>query len=564
MLPRNSPPMPSDVRALQKLGESQYRMKNYRKAIETFSKAIDIGRGDALNLLDSRAATHCAIGSLTHGLRDGRQMIDTDKYDARGYLRTAKVLQLMKRFDDAIRLYKHALLVLDCNAPRRAQIEALLLKLETAMTPPKRIDPFVALPAELVSLILDHLDLRSTLKATCVCKRWRSLSNDLSKQWRCLDLRIARKRPSLSTIRAFIMKTNGGLKEAFLYRLKPDLVPNVLELLSRCNTLASLEIGLPNAVKGDILRLPQLRTLTLMKASTISTETFLCILSSCPHLERVTTWIYPGPWTYNTTPMFPNLNSLSLASVYLPNVTTTCISTWPLFRNGDINFILPNLEELRLFPIGLIDPVRMPDHPRLKLFQYSNARLAKLPDLPKTLEYLYVDQTIVYRGSQDDSFGLVTDLKSAEFSQFSGFTPTILKDILSNNKSLTQLSIRWCSEILFEDLDCLMREGLFESITHLDIAGITNVNDAIAPLILENMPKLEVLDLSHTKITGLTVKQFCDSETPKLRKLSTDHIGLDVVEYASSRDVQYVTRISSKECDVRWTHRSPNGSIVFV
>ncbi|KMU78363.1 hypothetical protein CISG_06599 [Coccidioides immitis RMSCC 3703] len=173
MPPQQGPSMPRDVKALQRHGESQYRWKNYKNALEAFSKALALGRGDSVALLNGRAAAHCALGDLKAGLRDGKQMIRIDKSDPRGYLRTAKILQLMQKFEEAHKLYFYSLRMIDEHAPERKQIEALMLKTKKRIIPPKRVDPLTVLAPELVSMILEHLDLQSTfLKALAQAGQW--------------------------------------------------------------------------------------------------------------------------------------------------------------------------------------------------------------------------------------------------------------------------------------------------------------------------------------------------------------------------------------------------------
>ena len=165
-----------------------------------------LGQGDRIGILDNRAAAYCRLGNLESGLGDGRQMIKSDKKDARvsfagrgevtwqllwlaltlkqGYLRTAKVLQLMKKMDEALRVYDHALKTLDSgneyiqvqpyfqcpisvtnpsNSYLKKQIRTLRAKLDKVVNGERLIDPFTKLPAELISEILDYLDLRTLL-----------------------------------------------------------------------------------------------------------------------------------------------------------------------------------------------------------------------------------------------------------------------------------------------------------------------------------------------------------------------------------------------------------------
>ncbi|WEW59835.1 hypothetical protein PRK78_005316 [Emydomyces testavorans] len=524
--------MPQQLSALQEHGETQYRLKNYAKALEAFSKAIELGRGDVLPLLDNRAATYCALGDLESGLKDGRRMIKADKFDARGYLRAAKVLQLMKKFDEALRLYKYSLRMLAADVPGRKQIETLMSKLERALNPPKRVDPLVTLPPELVSMILEYLDLKTTIR------------------WLSFDLTIARRPVSYSAVAAFLRRSNGGVKEARLARINRDLVPGVFEMLCRCANLTSLEItnrqdinDLPLPITG----LASLKSLIIDAAHRLETDHLFTILSCCARLERVKADnIQRSPGDYNNALRFPNLLSLELSWHNDIRYSPMNPFVLPLFSSGELEVVMPNLEVLSLaihVPSQFfMQAVSIPTHPKLQKFTYKNLYLQAPPKLPSTLEHLLFENVIIKSPPQTNPLSHFSNLKTAVFWTINLLMPDILESLVSQNKeTLTHLSIRWCSGIAADDLEPLMVKGLFHSINTLDIAGIRNVTDATTPIIIANMPNLKTLDLSGTRITGFTVKQLADAENPKLERLIVPQIGMDAIEYGRSRHIQ-ITR----------------------
>ncbi|KAI9825660.1 MAG: hypothetical protein M1832_001004 [Thelocarpon impressellum] len=93
----------------QKLGRQLFGRKDYKAALEAFTEAIELSEEVDAGLFDNRAATSEKLGDLTAALRDGKAMIHLDKSDARGYLRTAKILQLMGKRDVALGIYKYGL-----------------------------------------------------------------------------------------------------------------------------------------------------------------------------------------------------------------------------------------------------------------------------------------------------------------------------------------------------------------------------------------------------------------------------------------------------------------------
>ncbi|TPX22800.1 hypothetical protein DIZ76_014679 [Coccidioides immitis] len=539
MPPQQGPSMPRDVKALQRHGESQYRWKNYKNALEAFSKALALGRGDSVALLNGRAAAHCALGDLKAGLRDGKQMIRIDKSDPRGYLRTAKILQLMQKFEEAHKLYFYSLRMIDEHAPERKQIEALMLKTKKRIIPPKRVDPLTVLAPELVSMILEHLDLQSTLRFIQVSKLWLKLGSGLSRQWKNLNLTVARRPVSLSAVRAFVCRTNGGVKEASLARINPTVIPKVLELLSRCPDLNYLKVTAEQKIDSlPVVNLKNLKTLIVLKC-TLSRDKFWDIMSSCPRLERVEAFVDVSSDTPGSLPQLSNLRCLRILFSHPPGYLVTGNI---LFQHPELKEVMPNLEELH-FEGAPSSPwaqaISLSDYSSLKKFTYMRIYLHGLLVLPVTLEYLRLEHCTFAPPLQGNPLGQFSRLKSAIFQFCYPLSPDMLETILVNNeKTLTHLTISWCSDLAQEHLEPLITRGLFRSITHLDISGVIGVNDAITPLIINNMPNLKVLNLSATRISGLTIKQLVDAETPKIEKIVVGTVSRDAIEYGLSRNIQ--------------------------
>ncbi|EEP77286.1 predicted protein [Uncinocarpus reesii 1704] len=216
---------------------------------------------------------------------------------------------------------------------------------------------------------------------------------------------------------------------------------------------------------------------------------------------------------------------------------------------------MPNLEELYLegsFPPRPIRPVSIANHRNLKSFTYASAFLNSFPDLPRTLEHLRFESSIIIATPQGNPLSRFTRLRSATFAEFMFLRAEMLEGLLSNTKGiLTRFTVRWCSEIEQNHLEPLMRKGLFKSITHLDIAGTVGVTDAITPTIIKTMPNLKVLDISRTKVTGLTIKQFADAQIPKLEKIIVHPVSIDAVEYAIRLGIQIVRSYTPPAAETR-------------
>jgi F-box/TPR repeat protein Pof3 len=91
----------------QELGRRYYKLKQYDKALETFSNGINAA--PSLSLYDHRAACYDRLKDFNAAIKDGRAMIKLDKEDVKGYLRTASILEKMNKPDTALGIYKYGM-----------------------------------------------------------------------------------------------------------------------------------------------------------------------------------------------------------------------------------------------------------------------------------------------------------------------------------------------------------------------------------------------------------------------------------------------------------------------
>lgn len=100
---------------LQREGQGAYRNKQFNSAVELFSQALkipNISPALQIQILDNRAAAQEKIGGaeiLRAALADAKKMIQLQKTNANGYLRTGKILQLQGCDKLALDLYKYGL-----------------------------------------------------------------------------------------------------------------------------------------------------------------------------------------------------------------------------------------------------------------------------------------------------------------------------------------------------------------------------------------------------------------------------------------------------------------------
>ncbi|KAK5284097.1 hypothetical protein LTR16_005279 [Cryomyces antarcticus] len=102
-------PSKKSMTELQELGRIYYGRKEYQKALNAFTEAIDMSNAPTSSLLENRAATFEKLEDLQAALREGKRTIQSWKQDVTGYLRTGKILRMMDKPDVALSIYQYGL-----------------------------------------------------------------------------------------------------------------------------------------------------------------------------------------------------------------------------------------------------------------------------------------------------------------------------------------------------------------------------------------------------------------------------------------------------------------------
>lgn len=90
-------------------GNKEFQAGNFSKAIEHFTKAIDLGFKDAHVLYSNRSACYCGLRKYDDALADASKCIDTKPDWGKGYGRKGAALHGLGRFDQAIAAYEKGL-----------------------------------------------------------------------------------------------------------------------------------------------------------------------------------------------------------------------------------------------------------------------------------------------------------------------------------------------------------------------------------------------------------------------------------------------------------------------
>lgn len=92
---------------LKQKGIQLYKKKKYEDALLMFNAALH--DQPVFDILDNRAATLTRLKRFDLALKDGRDMCKMDPDNVVAYLRTGKILELMKKDDVALKIYQRGI-----------------------------------------------------------------------------------------------------------------------------------------------------------------------------------------------------------------------------------------------------------------------------------------------------------------------------------------------------------------------------------------------------------------------------------------------------------------------
>jgi len=250
----------------QSTGRAAYTSGDYATAQTHFTTALtqpNLPAALRASILDNLSATKEKLGgeaNLAGALNDARAMIRLQSARAEGYLRGGKVLQLLGRDGDAIRLYEYGLTKLPPDGDSsgggggRARLEgqigkvrARITRLEAVSSQRKRRDPFTALPLEVARMVLLHVPFRTLMLVRGVSRGWRVLVESAPATFDTLDLREARRGITRGAFKALVRASGGSVRVARLARLGSQSGDFLGYLVARCPGLSVVEIRLSEA-----------------------------------------------------------------------------------------------------------------------------------------------------------------------------------------------------------------------------------------------------------------------------------------------------------------------------
>ncbi|KAI8933590.1 hypothetical protein NX059_009320 [Plenodomus lindquistii] len=537
----------------QELGRRYYKLKQYDKAIEVLSQGIGIS--PTLGLYDHRAATYDKLNKFNAALKDAREMIRMNKEEVKGYLRTASVLEKMGKAEVALGIYKHGMKNVPVGDDNFKLLQQLHNKLTCKLSPATAVDPFTVMPVELVEMILEYLSFRHMVNCMRVSRGWRDYLSKMPKLWMHLDLSGARRPVPRSFVAAAVKRSESRLTRFTVHRF--EHADMLTRLAKACKHLAELEIiTLPYTMATTLIDIakssPSLQKYVIHPE--IAIDTVQQILQHKPDLQHVafnkTVWPRREPDQWAGTR--PNLRSFSMHGT-VPNETVQV----PLLLN------MPALESVSLTGIhalpgndNFIPPVPLVS---LSLRQFF---CVNFPILPPTLQRLVLDlklpkhlpahRLLAYR------LPALTHLELTNFTDLCGQTMENLLDLYTDSSNeihelkdatpLHSITLRGTlrpdstEHGLFKTAHSLFTQSrriLTKSLQSIDLSTMPCDDDEIERL-LNYETGIQTIDLSHTSITGASIKMLAD-KLSTLRVLKADNCpkinGREAIAYAERKGI---------------------------
>lgn len=101
--------------SFKELGNEQFKAKNYEKAIEFYTQAIEENPTDH-TIYGNRSASYHNLKKFNEALADGNQCVAIKADWGKGYQRKAMALHGLRKLDEALEAYEEGIKVDPTNA----------------------------------------------------------------------------------------------------------------------------------------------------------------------------------------------------------------------------------------------------------------------------------------------------------------------------------------------------------------------------------------------------------------------------------------------------------------
>ena len=235
-------------------GQRALNEKRFQAAINHLTQALSSkleSKHDTLLGHELRARAHIQMAQNELALHDAKVILRTDATDPRGYLLCAQIEQLRSRWAAATKICQAGLLrILKSNNRAHIKLEALQKRIDHAaqrqIILEKGTDPMLALPPELLAMVLDGFDYRQSVAVMRVSKTWRAHLRSSNLLRRTIDTRMTKSVVTYSQIKvmfARLSKEPQSLAFARLNDTTSRLVVNELRHWIRWESLQELVVA---------------------------------------------------------------------------------------------------------------------------------------------------------------------------------------------------------------------------------------------------------------------------------------------------------------------------------
>ncbi|TQS34173.1 hypothetical protein Golomagni_05453 [Golovinomyces magnicellulatus] len=537
-------------------GYRRFGELNYALAKEAFTDVIEKTSCNEIlfKALDCRAACYEKLLDLSRALQDSKSMIRINPRSSKGYLRAGKILYLQNQKDVALKIYKRGLDKVKIDAdqerlPKQKILQSMYYKLKIELNSTKMHDPFHYLPTELLQMIFQKLEFQHLSTCLAVSKRWKCKLESFRNLWTTLDLsRICRPIP-IRSLQAFLKRSNYNLQRAFIHlnyftgerRLRylfesspylsefyiygfGEIDENLLRFLPMAKKIETIYASKEIIITGDnVLKALNICHLTLVKVSILAISNYRCrhFFDTWPRLDALKSIILKTCPISSPNIMKIEMNKLIQATL---NVTTVRLVGFDCQPNNNLDLTAwLHLEELRL----------------------EHTQTVRFPKLPPTIRVLALDynHTEIYRNHEND--GLVSLPLLEKLSLKSNhLAPRDLFDITRSCISSNNLKSLIISQWIFPS-SCPPLYEYFPPSTSLEDLSVSDIplDDNCAVEILKIYPNLKTIDLSHTLISGVTIKALVEKGGITLIRIEACYnVSPDAVDFATHNNTKVIYR----------------------
>ncbi|KAL8850609.1 MAG: hypothetical protein Q9221_004479 [Calogaya cf. arnoldii] len=534
----------------QKLGQQEYRRKNYHAALNFFDSVISTEKQLDVSVLDCRAATYEKLGDLHAALKDGRRMISEYKTDCAGYLRTGKILQLLDKDGVALDIYKYGLRKVSQSASQYQLLRDMHDSLDLKCGPRKATDPLTVLPVEIAQMIMSFLDFKNIVSLTRVSTTWRDYLKSTPSLWASLDFSKAKADVPKAAIQRYILFSRGTVS-----RLTTRQSINLQHVVTQCkHNLEYLEIGGGYSNASLIKAASVARNLTCLLLPARCETSLDCvsqILGTCKTLVRAefhsvtsTQAIHPK-WQGDMSrlrALVVKVTSVQGSKPSFVSFTPDSIGTLLNLMQDSLMLMIPDIRELSLKgwkSKTIIPPASGVAMTRLEKLQLTDFKGYVNPLRLSSLGTLDLD-TCVNIMHPFSITGPQPDLRTGGLAELSLSCASDLRIecllwlLGPKFDGLRRLHLPQCMEITDIGFRNLINMGVLDHVVDLDLSG-PRLTDALIQLLAFRAFRLERVKVASTAITGVGVKALVTKPGSKLQYLDiTDcrHVSSDAVAFA--------------------------------